>query len=112
MSIQDKFTFITDDFEVIDKLQKLPPSVISENQQILKHMQDKAYGKDYGAVFGDHHYTYVVYKFGHIEDSGLFMVYVKNEDTIFLKMYLEHGHDVFPNNNIRKTMIETLKTLS
>ncbi len=111
MNLIDIFNFIKDDFEIIALLEKVPPNAFTNNVHILKYIQDETYGKDFGAVFRYKGCTYLLYKIGKKDDSGLFVVYVKNQHTKFLKLYIQNASDVFPNGEIRKHLETTLDSL-
>ena len=107
MTDNNPLQILTDDFEIIDKLKKLPRIPFNPfNGATIIEQIDKYVGQDFGLVFPFERVFYVIYKYGLHSDSGLILIICDFEHSKFLKKYFEKmDKSVFPNKNISDQMI-------
>ena len=93
---------LTDNFEIIDELKKLPklPFTPFNGATVLEQI-DKHNGEDFGFIFPFERVFYVIYKYGNSVDPGLFLIKCRFENSKYLGSYFNKVDNiVFPNQQI------------
>lgn len=111
MDVTKVIRIYNDDFEVIERLKKIPPIPVKpfEGLTVIQYIDNFSLNRDFGIVIPIQRVFYVIYKYGMQGDSGLLLIEADFEHAALLIKYMNTVDNlVFPNQEVYNSMCNDL----